>query len=99
MDSLMALEIKNLIEKGLGVNVPISTLLGGSSLAELSRLAVDQLSSAQADPIEAFEVNEYTDLRPNAGSSEREDSDCEFETEFLACNLTVDSPEWEEVEL
>jgi len=99
MDSLMALEIKNLIEKSLGVTVPISTLLAGSTLAELTKLAVDQLSSAQADPMESFEVNEYTDLRPNAGDSEREDSDCEFETDFLARNLTVNSPEWEEVEL
>jgi len=40
MDSLMALEIKNLIERDLGVTAPISMLLGGSSLAELSRMAL-----------------------------------------------------------
>jgi acyl carrier protein len=99
MDSLMALEIKNLIEKGLGVTTPISNLLGGSSLAELTRLALGQLSTALVDPTESFEVNEYADLRPGAEVSEREGSDCEFKTDLPAYNLTVDSPEWEEVKL
>jgi acyl transferase domain-containing protein/NADPH:quinone reductase-like Zn-dependent oxidoreductase/acyl carrier protein len=99
MDSLMALEIKNLIEKSLGVTAPISKLLGGSNLAELTRLALDQLSSAQADPMESFEVNEFTDLRPSARASEEKGSDCEFATEFLVCDPTVDGPGWEEVKI
>jgi len=99
MDSLMALEIKNLIEKGLGVTAPISNLLGGSSLAELTRLALGQLSIASVDPTESFEVNQYADLRPGAEVSEREGSDCEFETDLPAYNVTVDSPEWEEVKI
>ena len=102
MDSLMALEIKNLIEKGLGVKVPIANLLGGSSLTELTRLTLDQISRAQADSM-GFEVNEYTDLRSNSEVNERagegEDSDRMFETEFFACDGTADISEWEEVEL
>ncbi|MGH9754660.1 MAG: type I polyketide synthase [Blastocatellia bacterium] len=99
MDSLMALEIKNLIEKSLGVTTPISNLLGGSSLAELTRLALGQMSIAPVDPMESFEVNEYTDLRPGAEVRERESSDCGFRADLPALNVTVDSPEWEEVKL
>jgi len=103
MDSLMALEIKNLIEKSLGVTIPLSNLLGGSSLAGLARLALDQMVCAQADPMESFEVKEYTDLRPSAQAGEMADdgesSDCGFETEFLAGAVTVDNSEWEEMEL
>ena len=65
MDSLMALEIKNLIEKNLSVSIPISNLLGGSSLADLTKLALDQLSDLLLASPELFGVKEYTDLRPN----------------------------------
>jgi hypothetical protein len=57
------------------------------------------MAIAPVDPMESFEVIEYTDLRPGAGDTRREGSDFEFETDPQARNVTVDSPEWEEVSL
>ncbi len=99
MDSLMALEIKNLIERGLGIQVLIASLLGGSSLAELTGLALEQLFSTQSDPKEPLAVTTNTDLRPSAETNGKEDSDCELDTELLNYNVIIDSSEWEDVEL
>jgi len=106
MDSLMALEIKNLIEKRLNVAVPISSLLGGSSLADLTKLVLDQLpqlpqlpGSALASP-ESFGVKEYTDLRLNGKEAEKEgDFTGDIETAFMTGALESGGQEWEEVEL
>jgi hypothetical protein len=57
------------------------------------------MAIAPLDPMESFEVNEYTDLRPDAVVREREGFDFEFETYPPARDVTVDSPEWEEVKL
>jgi NAD(P)-dependent dehydrogenase (short-subunit alcohol dehydrogenase family)/acyl carrier protein len=43
LDSLMAIEIKNLIESDLGVTVPMANLLGGAGLADLTSLVLGQL--------------------------------------------------------
>jgi acyl transferase domain-containing protein/NADPH:quinone reductase-like Zn-dependent oxidoreductase len=71
MDSLMALEIKNLIEKSLGVTAPLSKLLGGSSLADLTRLVLEQMPIAQSDQMD-FEIDEYSALPLYAEASERQ---------------------------
>ncbi|MCD6373887.1 MAG: amino acid adenylation domain-containing protein [Caldisericaceae bacterium] len=45
IDSLMAIELKNTVEKQLEVSVPIATLLQGPSVNDLTNLALDQIES------------------------------------------------------
>jgi NADPH:quinone reductase-like Zn-dependent oxidoreductase len=100
MDSLMALEIKNLIEKSLNASVPISSLLGGSSLADLTKLVLVQLSDSLLASPELFGVKEYTDLRPNREEVEKEgDSVGDIETAFLTDTPESGGQEWEELEI
>jgi acyl transferase domain-containing protein len=100
MDSLMALEIKNLIEKSLNATVPMSSLLGGSSLADLTKLVLDQLPGSLLASLESFGVKEYTDSRPNRKEVEKEgDFTGDIETAFLTGVPESGGQEWEEVEL
>src|SRR5262249_16233213 len=100
MDSLMALEIKNLIEKSLNATVPISSLLDGSSLADLTKLVLDQLSDSLLASHELFGLIERTDLRPNGYVEEVQkegDFTADIETDFLTDTSEFGGPEWEEM--
>ena len=44
VDSLMAVELKNEIERGLGVSLPVSALLGGASVRDLAEQIAEHLS-------------------------------------------------------
>jgi myxalamid-type polyketide synthase MxaE and MxaD len=48
IDSLMAVELRNILESELGVGVPLVTLLEGSSLADLSKSLLAELAAAAA---------------------------------------------------
>jgi len=54
VDSLMAIELKNTVESNLGVNVPITTLLQGPSINDLTDKILEQLEGgvAQAPSLE-----------------------------------------------
>jgi NAD(P)-dependent dehydrogenase (short-subunit alcohol dehydrogenase family)/acyl carrier protein len=100
MDSLMALEIKNLIEKDLNATVPMSSLLGGSSLADLTKLVLGQLSDSFLASPELFGVKEFTDLRPNREVEEvQKDGDfpADIEIDFLTDTSESGEQEWEEM--
>ena len=102
MDSLMALEIKNLIEKSLNATVPISSLLSGSSLADLTKLVLDQLPDSLLASPELFGVRECTDLRPNGYVEEVQkegDFTADIETVFLTDTPESGGQEWEEMEI
>ncbi|MFD2168651.1 amino acid adenylation domain-containing protein [Tumebacillus lipolyticus] len=59
MDSLMAVEIKHLVEVTFAVDLTMSDVLDGPSVAELSRLISEQLNaSADRSPLEAVEPEE-----------------------------------------
>lgn len=49
LDSLMAIELKNLIERDLSAEVPIVTLLGGISTAGLVDVVFDELTSSSSE--------------------------------------------------
>jgi len=53
IDSLMAIELKNNVERQLGANIPIATLLQGPSINDLSSKILEQLedSSPQAPQV------------------------------------------------
>lgn len=69
IDSMMALEFKTLIEKTLGINVPVAQLLKGPSLLELSDFiltALDQKETGpESDPNE-IDVDKLTDEQVRA---------------------------------
>jgi myxalamid-type polyketide synthase MxaB/epothilone polyketide synthase D len=48
LDSLMALELKNRVEVGMGINLPIVSLIQGPSITQLSTELVDRLAVARA---------------------------------------------------
>jgi acyl transferase domain-containing protein/acyl carrier protein/2-polyprenyl-3-methyl-5-hydroxy-6-metoxy-1,4-benzoquinol methylase len=47
LDSLMAVELSNRIEKDLGVSFPTMKLMGGSSISQLAKELVEQLTPAK----------------------------------------------------
>ena len=53
MDSLMAVELKNRIERTIGITVPVVKLLSGMSLSDLSRFVLENLPRAapEAAPV------------------------------------------------
>jgi NADPH:quinone reductase-like Zn-dependent oxidoreductase/acyl carrier protein len=95
MDSLMALEVKNLIEKNLNVSIPLSSFLSGSTISDLTNIALDQLSDSLLASPESFGLKEYADLRPNGEEIGKEKgSIADIETVFPA-----DGQEWEVAEI
>jgi acyl carrier protein len=48
MDSLMAVELRNLIDRDLKVNVPVVKILNGGTVAALARLVADSRQEATA---------------------------------------------------
>ena len=50
LDSLMAIDLKNKLEKTLDVVVPIVSFLEGPSITDLSRQVIDQLTAPELDP-------------------------------------------------
>ncbi len=51
LDSLLAIELKNRVETGLGISVPVVTLLEGPTLRELAGRVLDQLAEPAAAQI------------------------------------------------
>ena len=72
-DSLMALEMKNRLERDLGIDIPAVTLIEGPTIAELTDVLLDQLAEAGqverslpaliAEPERRFEPFEMTDIQ------------------------------------
>jgi myxalamid-type polyketide synthase MxaE and MxaD len=56
IDSLMAVELRNILESELGVGVPLVTLLEGSSLADLSKSLLAELPAAAPDAARVAEA-------------------------------------------
>ncbi|MBO0856855.1 MAG: type I polyketide synthase [Chloracidobacterium sp.] len=96
MDSLMALEIKNLVEQSLDITIPISSLLSGSSLTDLAKLALDQLAGPQFASNHFLGVEEYTGLRPSMDADEIDGSTLEVETNYPPKASMINIPEWED---
>jgi acyl carrier protein len=91
MDSLMALEVKNLIERSLNASIPLSSLLNGATISDLTKIVLDQLSDSLIASPESFGLKEYADLRPNGKEIVKEiGSIADIETVFPA-----DGQEWE----
>jgi myxalamid-type polyketide synthase MxaB len=99
MDSLMALEIKNLIEKSLNISVPMASLLTGSSLADLAKLALDQLSNALLASPDLYGVKQNSDLRPNREVEKEGNSIRDIEILSPVWRPESGCQEWEEVEI
>jgi amino acid adenylation domain-containing protein/thioester reductase-like protein len=53
LDSLMAIELKNSVESGLGVALPIVTLLQGPTLAQLTGQVLDLLAEPMASSVDS----------------------------------------------
>jgi acyl carrier protein len=49
LDSLMAVELKNLVESDLGVVVPVTNFLEGSSVAQLTTRVLEQVATAAVE--------------------------------------------------
>lgn len=62
MDSLMAVELKNRIEKHLGLVIPVAHLLQGPSTNQLVTMLLNQLQTTDAAPVQAGEVWEEGEL-------------------------------------
>jgi acyl transferase domain-containing protein/acyl carrier protein len=50
LDSLMALELRNMLQHRIGVSVPLVALVEGPSINELASLILETLASAPAEP-------------------------------------------------
>jgi acyl carrier protein len=79
LDSLMAVELRNWIERDLRLNLPTVELLRGPTIVELSDVILDQLSkldasrSAPSERVSEPELSratEPTETQPSAGSDE-----------------------------
>ncbi len=99
MDSLMALELKNLVEKKLNVSVPIARLLGGASLAELSAIVFDQLSVLSLTSTDSFGQTVYTDLHSNSELEREEQIQGSIPVGYLDHAVQFNHSEWEEAEI
>ena len=59
LDSLMAVELKNHLEAGLGLTVPVVKLLAGATFAQLAAYLFDEIASAAPAPAAANAVAGY----------------------------------------
>jgi acyl carrier protein len=56
VDSLMALELKNRMEKELAISIPVVTLIEGVTLNQLRDRIMDQLTSKHVEPVGQVEI-------------------------------------------
>jgi NAD(P)-dependent dehydrogenase (short-subunit alcohol dehydrogenase family)/acyl carrier protein len=61
IDSLMAVELKNRVETDLEMSVPVTVLLQGPSIAQLTTALLDQLPATTSAPAGAPEAQEIDD--------------------------------------
>jgi acyl transferase domain-containing protein/NADPH:quinone reductase-like Zn-dependent oxidoreductase/acyl carrier protein len=62
LDSLMALELRNAIEIGLGVAIPITSLLQGADLGKLAEIVDEQLNATDQPPVTPEqEIDDFSD--------------------------------------
>jgi acyl carrier protein len=97
IDSLMAVELKNLIEVELSVIIPMVRLLQGPNIAQFASLLLDQMTGVKTDIASASEIS----VKPMPGAQKDEISNIlqKYKLEnFEELSTNVDQLSDEEVE-